>query len=1429
MKSNLIVSFLVCILAVGYFTINIKNAKAEKQTVDSFSDIQVPDSKIKTDISGDWYAAIQKDLSEREYFITYDTEKKLFQSPNRSQNIRSYYSPGKLELQNRKDSLNHNWQATLKTIGVYADDKLIAAPQEQAGVAHNNNVIEYKHEGFTEQYINNTEGVRQNFIVESAPAGSKTLSISLQVKGVTVKPISSASVEFSNENQTLTYSDLKVWDAEKRTLNAHIEINGQELALVVDAENASYPVTIDPIVASGSPTNANTALESNQASAGLGYSVSGAGDVNGDGYSDVIVGAHQYDNGQTDEGAAFIYHGSSGGIGTSAITTLESNQANAFFGTSVSNAGDVNGDGYNDVIVGARQYDNGQSDEGAAFVYHGSLTGISSTASSVLEGNVASANFGRSVSVAGDVNADGYSDVIIGAHTCTNGETDEGRIFVFHGSSGGVNTAATSTIESNQAGAFMGFSVSGAGDVNGDGYSDVIVGAYQYDNGQTDEGRAFIYHGSSGGINTTAAVTLENNQVSSSFGFSVSGAGDVNGDGYSDVIVGAYQYDNGQTDEGAVVVYHGSSGGINSTAAATIESNQASAFMGSSVSGGGDVNGDGYSDIVAGAYLYDNGQTDEGAAFVYHGSSGGINTTAGSTIESNQTSAYLGYSVSGAGDVNGDGYSDIAIGAYNYDNGQTDEGTVYLFHGSASSVSTTVAVIAESNQANAQLGFSVSSIGDVNADGYSDVIVGVWLYDNGQTDEGAAFVYLGSSSGLSSTATSILESNQISANFGYCVSSCGDVNGDGYSDAIISAHQYDNGQTDEGAAFVFHGSSSGLNTTAAIMLECNQASALMGNSVASAGDINGDGYSDIVVGAFQYDNGQTDEGVVFVYHGSSTGIAATATALLESNQAGAKLGRSSGAGDVNGDGYDDIIAGAQYYDNGQTDEGAAFVYHGSVAGINTTYSTMLEVNSAGAWFARNLFPAGDVNADGYSDIIVGAQYYDNGETDEGGAFVFHGSASGINSTPATSLESNQASSLFGFSVHGAGDVNGDGYSDVVVGAYQYDNGQTNEGVVFVYHGSSSGISTSGSTFLESNQANSSFGISVASAGDINGDGYSDILVGATTYTNVQTGEGALFTFKGNAGGGLRRNMVLYNTSTTTPIMQSNILSVQFAAGLFAKNPEGRTKGKLVWEVKKEGQPFTSSSTITKSTLFTAKQTNYSNLGITGTQLTNDITKPGFQTKVRARIQYDPATSQDGQVYSQWIYPQLYFGTQGMNATPLPVTLLSFSAELNDKKEVVILWQTASETNNDYFVVTRSTDGYHWEEISKVDGSGNSSGLISYASLDENPYSGISYYRLKQVDFNGHTSYSELAAITIDGYSGRQVIIYPNPAMNEISIESAGSETDSYLLYNCQGQEISSQTKIIESSKNSLKIDVSQLPAGIYLLKTLTQSGKFYKQ
>ena len=358
----------------------------------------------------------------------------------------------------------------------------------------------------------------------------------------------------------------------------------------------------------------------------------------------------------------------------------------------------------------------------------------------------------------------------------------------------------------------------------------------------------------------------------------------------------------------------------------------------------------------------------------------------------------------------------------------------------------------------------------MRADGYADVIVGAYHYDAGETGEGAAFVFLGSASGIvasgnPSNAASQLESDQASVFFGLSVAGAGDVNGDGYSDIIVGAPYYDNGEADEGRAFVYHGSSTGLNTSADWTAESNQAGAQFGWAVGTAGDVNGDGYADVAIGAPFYDGGLSDEGAAFVYQGSATGLGANGTPInadwtVESNQAGAQMGATVGigfAGDVNGDGFADVLVGARYYTNPENKEGRAYLYYGAADGLSAAAGWTAESGQDNAQLSLAVASAGDINGDGYGDVIVGAPLYDSGTADEGVAFVYQGSAAGLSATAAWTAESNQGSAAFGQSVASAGDVNGDGYSDVIIGSPAYTNGEAGEGGAFVFKGSAAGL------------------------------------------------------------------------------------------------------------------------------------------------------------------------------------------------------------------------------------------------------------------------------------------------------------------------------------------------------------------------------------
>ncbi|HEY5657225.1 MAG TPA: integrin alpha, partial [Myxococcota bacterium] len=675
----------------------------------------------------DWLAGVQQAIGAQEYRASESSGR--LQAPNRAHNLRTYFEPSGIRVVDRTAQGSPEL-LTLQLRGLGRGARLAPAPAGE--LASEGARVEIRRPDFVEWYENTPAGLEHGVTLSKRPEGEGPLRLELSVSGARATSIGGQVVFLTSTGRRLAYGKLLAIDAEGSPVAASFEVpDGERVQIVLADASAVYPVIVDPLLTA----TADAQLESNQAGAALGIAATGAGDVNADGYADVIVGASGYDAGQTDEGAAFVFLGSATGVVGSDPGTghaqLQSNQASAWFGTSVSSAGDVNGDGYADVIVGAYGYDAGQTEEGAAFVFLGGPDGIADgnpgTAHAQIESNQSFAVLGTSVSGAGDVNGDGYADIIVGAHQYDAGlnpeDSNEGAAFVFLGSAAGIvgsNPAtAHAQIEANQASAWLGIAVSGAGDVNGDGYADVVVGAERFDSTEVDEGAAFVFLGSAAGIvgsnPATAHAQIESNKADARLGNDVSDAGDVNGDGYADIVVGAYLYDAGVTNEGAAFVFLGSAAGIvgsgPDTAHAQLESNQDSALLGSAVASVGDVNGDGYADVIAGAPYYEAGQPFEGAAFVYLGSASGIAdgdpTTAHAQIEPDQSGAELGVSVASAGDVNGDGFEDIIVGAHRYDAGEVDEGAAFVFLGGPGASPVTADTQLESDQVEAYLGISV--------------------------------------------------------------------------------------------------------------------------------------------------------------------------------------------------------------------------------------------------------------------------------------------------------------------------------------------------------------------------------------------------------------------------------------------------------------------------------------------------------------------------------------------------------------------------------------------------------------------------------------------------------------------------------------------------------------------------------------------------
>jgi len=1257
-------SLSACVLFVGVALAGLALASLKQLAPLEVPVAQNLGAKASDEIPAAWWATVQENLRRETYaFNPGASVEKIYHANNLAQRLHATFAPEGLRLSSLNDKPSPataveiekaasqskwNWNLRLTAYGVAGKDpQPLDAPQ----LTTQGDRLEYHYSApIVEWYLNDPRGLEQGFTLlkhEGADTSSATFFLDLTLT-TDLKPTLSAdgqTLDFTDLNgaPVLRYDHLYASDATGRELAAYLTLLPKEkdnqpltLRLNVDTTGAIYPLTIDPLTTA---PNWTATGESNGDD--FGASLATAGDVNGDGYSDVIVGS-SYDTGggNVDEGRVYLYHGTANGLSlTPAFTATGEGFAN-FFGSSVGTvgtAGDVNGDGYADVIIGALGYG---GNIGRAYIYHGSGTGLNATPALTLTGEAGGDYFGSHVATAGDVNGDGYSDVIIGA----NGyNTNTGRAYVYHGSGAGLNATPAITFTGEVSFDYFSSAVGTAGDVNGDGYSDIVIGAYGY---ATTTGRAYVYHGSGTGLSATPVLTATGANVYASLGVAAGTAGDVNGDGYSDVLIGASGYVGSDPFKGRAYLYLGSASGLTtSTLIATGEGNNDQ--MGSAVGTAGDMNGDGYADVIIGAHRYPN-DAKTGRAYLYTGQATGLSTSPILTFTGQITDSRLGVSVGTAGDVNGDGYADLLLGE---PGPFTTAGQAYVYLGSANPLSDVPVFTTTGENVDDVLGYSVATAGDVNGDGYADVIIGAPNY---LSITGRVYLYTGSITGLNATPAITLTGKNEYDGFGASVGTAGDVNGDGYADVIIGASGCSCGT---GQAYVYTGSASGLSATPVFTAAGEMAGDLFGESVGSAGDVNGDGYADVVIGALRY---LTFTGRIYVYLGQASGVNAAPVFTATGENLYDEFGISVGtAGDVNRDGYADVIAGAPGYNDSM---GRVYLYQGGPTGLSATPVFTATGENPFDNFGISVGTAGDINGDSYADVIVGAYFYFGEGDDLGRAYVYTGTASGLSATPDFVVTSENFGDYLGNSVGTAGDVNGDGYADVIIGAYGYDSGDF-QGRAYLHTGSATGLSATPALTLTGENSQDDFGGSVGTAGDVNGDGYAEFIVGAYRYANDDY-QGRAYVYAGNGSYGVsvrpqqRRND---NGAPIAPSGQSESLS-GFRIAALGRSPFGRGKVKLEWEVKPLGTAFNGAST--------QKSAAWLDSGTAGAALNELVTglSTGTHYHWRVRVLYHPATT-PFQSYSRW-FTQPWNGWQENDLLTADQVITGLAAANNSPKYVL---------------------------------------------------------------------------------------------------------------------------------------------------------------
>ncbi len=892
-------------------------------------------------------------------------------------------------------------------------------------------------------------------------------------------------------------------------------------------------------------------IEGENQSDDSGYSVSSAGDINGDGYEDIIIGAPRTDsNGNVGRGSSYIVFGKEGrfdevmelsdiarGDGSNGFRIDGENRVYQS-GRSVSSAGDFNGDGYDDIIIGAAYADPNGVNSGSSYVVFGKASGFNGTMqlSDVVASNGrdglrldeenAGDLSGRSVSSAGDVNHDGYDDIIIGA---SGAERYTGYSYIIYGYAtsvsiegeayvGEILTAIGGPGEENAEYLWKRYHDSGAIEVIGTGgdyiltsddvgktikvevnflnpndngkrvhyYSDappkVKETGYKVQDGMVD------YSDYTAGViarlvgNYTRGLIKGSSHDDKLDGFNKNDRiygndGDDRLDGCdgADLLVGGAGVDTltGSDGNDWFTLYQGPLT-TDSTLDVVTDFTRGEDKIKVDVSGGASETLEQIKTTlhirIVGEHRFDSSTTESPVLdTVIYSTRGGGNDVALMVLvdvdpESLTDTDFTEATAATLNLVNLDATAGVHLPGVNLPG--------VRLQNQLNSLSDSLLIPAG------------SSIGDINNDGIDDFAIGISRNDqNGRIDSGSTYIIYGKDGGLNPNIT--LENLDIGDGFridgasaydysGASVSGIGDVNGDNITDLIIGAYGADsNGSNSNGSTYIIYGkdddTDGGFDSNIDLSTLVNSDGSRIGiriNGVfdsdrsgksVSSGDVNGDGYDDVIIGEGTFFDSTH---VVFGDRGGLNADINLSDIVAGNGEDGFRISGvtnftgeySVSSGDVNNDGYDDIIIGAARPGD-STNGGAIYVVFGKESGFDATInlpgtgtgSDGFRIDGANTGHRSAVSSAGDFNGDGYDDIIIGEQYADSNEEGSGSSYIVFGKATGdfgrtielseLDGSNGFRIDGERSGDRSGVSVSSAGDFNGDGYDDIIIGAH----------------------------------------------------------------------------------------------------------------------------------------------------------------------------------------------------------------------------------------------------------------------------------------------------------------------------------------------------------------------------------------------------------